>query len=137
MKITIWPCKELHATLALIIKVILKSVSYSNLTDEAFIKNILWDFQRFMQFSWDSETRQFKDTGVHAWESDENVLFWLVEIGKLQVLEKLNVSFNHLKILTPAVSQLKSLTSLELANNQLTFLPKGRLVFFSQKNIVV
>lgn len=89
-----------------------------------------------MQFSRDSETRQFKDTGVHAWESDENVLFWLVEIGKLQVLEKLNVSFNHLKILTPAVSQLKSLTSLELANNQLTFLPKGRLVILVRRTLL-
>lgn len=90
-----------------------------------------------MQFSWDSETRQFKDTGVHAWESDENViLFWLVEIGKLEVLEKLNVSFNHLKILTPAVSQLKSLTSLELANNQLTFLPKGRHVILVRRTLL-
>lgn len=90
-----------------------------------------------MQFSWDSEIRQFKDTGVHAWESDENViLFWLVEIGKLEVLEKLNVSFNHLKILTPAVSQLKSLTSLELANNQLTFLPKGRHVILVRRTLL-
>ena len=63
--------------------------------------------------------------GINAWESDENFLFRLVEIGKLQLLEKLNVGFNYLNILTPAIGQLKSLTSLQLANNQLTYLPKG------------
>ena len=48
-------------------------------------------------------------------------------IGKLQLLEKLNVCNNCLKKLNPAVSQLKSLTSLHLANNELSFLPKGIL----------
>ena len=49
-------------------------------------------------------------------------------IGKLLLLEKLNVCNNFLTILTPAISQLKSLVSLHLANNELSFLPKGMLI---------
>ena len=55
-------------------------------------------------------------------------LIFFLGIGKVLSLEKLDVCNNFLKILPPAIGQLKSLTSLHLAYNQLSFLPQGRHV---------
>ena len=58
---------------------------------------------------------------------DQTYNFFL-GIGKLFFLEKLDVCNNYLKTLSPAIGQLISLTLLHLVNNELSVLPKGKLI---------
>ena len=78
--------------------------------------------------------RHWKFMKTKNYDNHSLIFYFNVGIGKLLLLEKLNVSNNFLKKLTPAISQLKSLTSLHLANNQLPFLPKGRHIMLKWIN---